>query len=146
MLDPGLKPQQCLYVSTCMKQLSCQAASRCHTRDEYQGTCTPLPSMNKTAYPGFGTQRRRHQKSKIAVSVAPQKGLMSSRKFKKHHTSPCICRTIVTSSLSMIGLRRRGGYGLSYSSTPCISLQDNSQIKSQQDWIQEAGRLQAELQ
>ena len=29
------------------------------------------------------TQRRRHQKSKTGVSVAPQKGLLSSTNFKK---------------------------------------------------------------
>ena len=31
--------------------------------------------------PGFKTQRRRHQKSKTGVSVAPRKGLMSSKNF-----------------------------------------------------------------
>ena len=31
---------------------------------------TPLPSANKTAYSGFETQGRHHQKSKIGVSVA----------------------------------------------------------------------------
>ena len=44
-------------------------------------THTPLPSWNKTAHSGFETQRRRHQKSKTGVSVAPQKGLMSLQKF-----------------------------------------------------------------
>ena len=38
------------------------------------------PSMNKAAHSGFETQRRHHQKSKTGVSVAPQKGLMSSQK------------------------------------------------------------------
>ena len=47
-------------------------------------TCMSLPSMNKVAHSGFETQRRHHQKSKIGVSVTPQKGLMSSKKnFKK---------------------------------------------------------------
>ena len=32
---------------------------------------------------GFETQGRRHQKSKTGVSGAPQKELMSSKKFKK---------------------------------------------------------------
>ena len=36
-------------------------------------THTPLPSTNKAAYYGFETQRRRHQKSKTGVSVAPTK-------------------------------------------------------------------------
>ena len=35
-------------------------------------------------HPGFETQGRRHQKSKTGVSVAPRKGLMSSKNlFKK---------------------------------------------------------------
>ena len=42
----------------------------------------PLPSANKAAHSGFETQRRRHQKSKTGVSVAPQKGLMSSKNVK----------------------------------------------------------------
>ena len=42
-----------------------------------------LPSANKSAYSGFEIQRRHHQKSKTGVSVAPQKGLMSSKKMKK---------------------------------------------------------------
>ena len=35
----------------------------------------PPPSMNKAAHSGFETQRRRHQKSKTGVSMAPQKVL-----------------------------------------------------------------------
>ena len=42
-----------------------------------------LPSTNKAAHSFFETQRRHHQKSKTRVSVAPQKGLMSSKKIKK---------------------------------------------------------------
>ena len=37
-------------------------------------------------YPGFETQGRRHQKSKTGVSVAPRKGLMSSKNLKKKKT------------------------------------------------------------
>ena len=44
-------------------------------------TGMPLPSSDKAANSGFETQRRRHHKSKTGVSVAPQKGLMSSKKF-----------------------------------------------------------------
>ena len=40
-------------------------------------TCTPLPNTNKVAHSGFETQIRCQKKSKIGVSVAPQKGLMS---------------------------------------------------------------------
>ena len=47
-------------------------------------TYTPLPSMNKAAHSGFETQRRRNQKSKTGVSVAPQKGLMSSKNQKRN--------------------------------------------------------------
>ena len=42
-----------------------------------------LPSVNKTAYSGFETQRRRHQKSKAEVSVAPQKRTYVLQKLKK---------------------------------------------------------------
>ena len=37
----------------------------------------------KGIHHGFKTQDRRHQKSKTGVSVAPQKGLMSSKIFFK---------------------------------------------------------------
>ena len=41
---------------------------------------SPL-SVDKAVHSGFETQRRRHQKSKTGVSVAPQKGLMFSKIF-----------------------------------------------------------------
>ena len=37
------------------------------------------PSRNKATYSGFETGRKHHQKSKIGVSVVPQKGLMPSK-------------------------------------------------------------------
>ena len=37
---------------------------------------TPLPSVNKAAHSGIETQRRRHQKSKTGVSVAPENNIM----------------------------------------------------------------------
>ena len=40
-------------------------------------------ALKRGIHPGFETQERRHQKSKTGVSVAPQKGLMSSKKFLK---------------------------------------------------------------
>ena len=46
-------------------------------------TCTPLPCANKAALSGFEIQGRCHQKSETGVSVAPQKGLMSSKNFVK---------------------------------------------------------------
>ena len=45
-------------------------------------THMPLPSSNKAAHSGFGTQRH-HQKSKTGVSVAPQKGTHILQKFYK---------------------------------------------------------------
>ena len=42
-------------------------------------THMPPPSSNKAVHSGLETQRRRHQKSEKGVSVAPQKGLMSSK-------------------------------------------------------------------
>ena len=41
----------------------------------------PQTSANKAAHSGFETQRRCHHKSKTGVSVAPQKGLMSTNNF-----------------------------------------------------------------
>ena len=38
-------------------------------------------------HPGFETQGRRHQKSLTGVSVAPQKGLMSSKNLLKKKRS-----------------------------------------------------------
>ena len=43
----------------------------------------PPLSANKAAYAGFETQRKHHQKSKTGISVAQQKGLMSSNFFYK---------------------------------------------------------------
>ena len=48
--------------------------------------------MQKGIHPGFETQGRHCQKSKTGVSVAPQKGLMSSKNFKKKQkTKHCTC-------------------------------------------------------
>ena len=46
-------------------------------------TYMPPPSVKKAVHSGFETQMRRHQKSKRGVSVAPQKGLISSKSFIK---------------------------------------------------------------
>ena len=46
-------------------------------------THMPLPSMNKAGHSDFETKRRRHQKSKTGVSVAPQKGLQNCFLLKK---------------------------------------------------------------
>ena len=47
-------------------------------------TLMPLSIVNKVAHSGLEIQRRRHQKSKTGVSVAPQKGLMSPSNFFKN--------------------------------------------------------------
>ena len=54
---------------------SCIAGSLSHT------TCV---ETNKAAHCSFETQRRRHQKSKTGVSVAPQKDLSPPKIFKKN--------------------------------------------------------------
>ena len=71
--------------------------TKCHTRGEGVAqevnlgehiSCTPPPTTNKVLHSGFETQRRRHQKSKTGVSVAPQKGLVPSENiFKKGVTT-----------------------------------------------------------
>ena len=52
---------------------------------------------------GFETQRRRHQKTKTGVPVAPQKGLMSSNFLKM---SPCTASICSSSSRSSFSLSR----------------------------------------
>ena len=39
--------------------------------------------IEQLIHPGFQTQDRHHEKSKIGVSVAPQKGLMFYKQFSK---------------------------------------------------------------
>ena len=56
-------------------------------------THMPPYSSNKAAHSGFETQRRHHQKSKTRVSVAPQKGLMSSKNFLKKEKRENLFRT-----------------------------------------------------
>ena len=55
-------------------------SSDLHGRASFQ---VPPPRVNKAAHSGFESQRRCHQKSKTGVSVASQKGLMSSNFFFK---------------------------------------------------------------
>ena len=43
----------------------------------------PPSSANKAAHSGIETQRRHHQKSKIGLSVAPQKDLYSPKHLKQ---------------------------------------------------------------
>ena len=46
-------------------------------------TCIPLASTNKAFRSGFEIQRAYRQKSKTGVSVAPQKGLLSSETIRE---------------------------------------------------------------
>ena len=66
-----------------------------------------LPSVNKVAHSGFETQRRCHQKSKRRVSVAPKKGLMSSKMMKaeylvRYQALPFITSLIIWKSLLQV--------------------------------------------
>ena len=66
-------------------------------------SCTPLPSVNKAAHPGFETQIRHHQKSKTGVSVAPQKDLyppniLKKKRFNTPSTPPGVESPTVTVS------------------------------------------------
>ena len=40
-------------------------------------------ASNQRMHPGFETKSKHHQKSKTGVSVAPQKGHVTSKNFKK---------------------------------------------------------------
>ena len=51
--------------------------------DDVYTLLMPPPGVNKAAYSGFEAQRRRHQKSKIGVSVAPQKSTDILQKMLK---------------------------------------------------------------
>ena len=59
-----------------------------------------LPIVNKADHSGFETQRRHHQKTKTGVSVAPQKGPTSSKKFKKQECIPVGCIPPVSRGVS----------------------------------------------
>ena len=62
---------------------------------------------NKAAHHGHGTLwRRRHQKSKTVVSVPPQKGLMSSKNFKKGQL-PEVFELVVIALPSFVVLTRQ---------------------------------------
>ena len=79
---------QCLWtlLQVCeSKRLGCHAdlytVSRCCTRGESEDHTSK--KVCKGIHPGFETQGRHHQKSKTGVSVAPRRGLMSSKFFFK---------------------------------------------------------------
>ena len=61
-----------------------QEVGRCRTRGESEASLAyRRGSTIKGFIPGLETQDRCHQKSKKGVSVTPQKGLVSSKNFKK---------------------------------------------------------------
>ena len=79
-IESGILP---LLKHACVKVIGCYAGCQ-----ESAGAAPEVnfrecisPSANKAAHSGFETQRRHHQKSKTGVSVAPQKGLVSSKSF-----------------------------------------------------------------
>ena len=75
-------------------------------------SCMPTPSANKAVHSDFETQRRRHQKSKTGLSVAPQKGFMSSKNLKKKKKKKLTYHQIYSfdfchvMSLGMLGRQR----------------------------------------
>ena len=64
----------------------CQEDSRCRTRGESQEfiACRPQNTQVRDP-PWLWNPGKHHQKSKTGVSVAPQKGLLSSKNLKKKH-------------------------------------------------------------
>ena len=90
MIAPGFESHQ--YLAGMWKRrlgyhAGRQEFSRCHTPDESEGMCNTYASasLNKAGHSGSETQRRRHQKSETGVSVAPQKGLLSSKNVLKNY-------------------------------------------------------------
>ena len=57
---------------------------------------TQMRKDTKGIHPGFETQGRCHQKSKMGVSVATHKGLMSSNNFKKNNKKQKNVQNIMT--------------------------------------------------
>ena len=93
-IGPGFEPQHvpaCRYVeeigSAAMLTTKRSAGVAPDVNLREHVTCTSLASANKAAHSDFETQRRRHQKSETGISVAPQKGLMSSKK--------CLLRNVI---------------------------------------------------
>ena len=99
----------CRYVEE-MTQLPCWPTTgqqgRCHTRGESQGMCNithtpPLSSNKADPHSGFASHRKCHQKSKIGVSVARQKGFMSSKNFLKKKKKKLLKFLVTVATLLM---------------------------------------------
>ena len=91
MIAPGFESHQCL-TGTWKRQLGCHAGrqevGRCHTRGESQGMCnvTHMPPLSSNkAEPTLALKPRGliTRSPKQGYTVAPQKGLMSSKNLKK---------------------------------------------------------------
>ena len=87
-LSLGLKPHQYSYIHKYMDQnssaamLATKSQQMLHQRWIWGVHHVQVTKhVSEVVYPGFETLGRPHQKSKTGVSVAPQKGLMSSKKY-----------------------------------------------------------------
>ena len=87
MIAPAFEPHQCLLVGAWRKtaQLPYWPPRGQQVSHKEGVTCMLLASANKAAHSGFKTRRRRHQKSKTGLSVAPQKGVMSLKNVQKEY-------------------------------------------------------------
>ena len=86
MIAPSFEPHQCLAGSGRDRSAAMLAAKRLagvtpEVNFNEHVKHTPLPRVHKAAHSSFETQRRCHQKSKTGISMAPQKGLMSSKNY-----------------------------------------------------------------
>ena len=83
MQEEKYLPFTCVQIRA-SKRLGCHAA--CHEVSRCRTEVNPLHTGDKACKPGihlgFEIQSRHHQKSKTGVSVASQKGLMSSKNLK----------------------------------------------------------------
>ena len=99
-LDPELEAQQCLCASTWIKTARLPCWLPRGQQVLYQRWIAVFNCMWATKHtiegihPGFKTHGGRHQKSKTGVSVAPQKWLMSSKKFLKRRMHSSRMRTV----------------------------------------------------
>ena len=81
-IEGSIPTNACTRVHVCRsKWLCCNAVQEVYLRN-------PLHSGGKTCkqgiHPGFETQNRCHQKSKVTVSVAPQKGHVFFKNLEKN--------------------------------------------------------------
>ena len=89
MIAPGFESHQC-FAGMWKRRLSCQEVSRCHNRGKSQGMCNIHLNTAQIRLPTLALKPRGEvtRSPKTGVSVAPQKGLMSSKNFKKINFGP----------------------------------------------------------